>query len=112
LNYAVPPAGTTHGPNDGLLWESTLFWHWGGGCYNAEKIDEYRVNFYDETSVEDTRTHDGAPTGDFDDPYDDVEPDPDSDPVETRDENTEHSSLSSVGTSGRLYWREWVPDNL
>jgi len=118
LNYAVPPAGTTHGPNDGLFWEAILFWHWSGGCYNIERIDQYRIKFYDETGVEDTRTHDGVPTGNYDDPYDDSDPtdDPGPAPEQDREENTEHTTstdiLSSVGSSGRLYWREWIPDNL
>lgn len=123
LNYAMPPVSKTHGPDDGLFWESTLFWHWGGGCYSVGDEDKYEQAWFEEVGTEDRRTHDGVPTGDYQDPYAEPQPepgpDPDApggDPIIEREEHTEHSvssdRVSSVGGSGRLFWREWVPDNL
>ena len=126
LNYAVPPAGKTHGPDDGLFWESTLFWHWSGACYEVDKIEDYQADYEAVVGEPDNRTPDGDPTGNYDDPYDTSEPDDPADPGDNPDgggdpdvvepEHTEHTTqterLSSGGASGRLYWREWLPDGV
>ncbi|MBT8087035.1 MAG: hypothetical protein KJO46_03330 [Gammaproteobacteria bacterium] len=108
LGYPVSRVGT----NDGsLFWETTIFWHWGGGCYGPDKADDYNANFA-ELVTDVPRWTDDDISGD---PL--PEPEPEDEEEETTEEETSPPPTTAVSTteiagssSGRLSWRELMVD--
>lgn len=138
LGYALPKGGT-HGIGDGMMWESTLFWHWAGECYRddltnyakhyADRVGETFVQAFDEdidltyTTIKDDTTPPPDP---------DAEPDPDAPPTEPAGTPIYpsipplpaedaclfpdcHSPLQqntpNDADTGRLFWREFIPND-
>lgn len=111
LGYAVPKAGI-HEIGDGMMYEATIFWHWGGGCYTPANEEDWLVTYQEETGV------DHATLGSDDDIAADPPPPPPEEetgePAEPREESAEQdvttSRVSSGDSLGRLYWREIMPE--
>ena len=61
-----------------MYWETTIFWHWGGGCFGIDNKESYDENYAADVSTTDRGT-DGDISGDPP-PDPDPEPDPDPDP--------------------------------
>jgi hypothetical protein len=103
-----------------MFWESTVFWHWDGDCYNtAAWQTQYDACWVTGTETcwsadalaEDKaeKTKDGDKDADKDaPPPDDSDPDPD--PVADPEHSLESIRTADESKVGRLFWRELVPD--
>ncbi len=110
--YAFPNNGSLALEDDGTMyWETTIFWHWGGGCYGLDKKEDYDANYAADVG-EDTRGTDGDISGDPPPPPPDPDPDPEpEDPGFTLDPTTTTVNVASSNETGRLSWQELIPDN-
>jgi hypothetical protein len=104
----------------GLLWESTMFWHWDGPCYgDAAYAAEYNACFVAKTKVcwdagsavdDDTKKKADKKKKPK------VEPPPPPPPggggpgaPMDPDHSVTDTTIAGDNKSGRLFWREWVP---
>ena len=137
LGYALPKNGI-HAVGDGMLWESTLFWHWSGECYRDD-LTNYAKHYADRVGETFVQAFDDDIGFDYSSTPDETEPEPDPDP--DTDPGTDpgdgpvvvypsipplpaedactgkdcHSPLQqntpNNSDTGRLFWRELVPDS-
>ncbi|MBT8145077.1 MAG: hypothetical protein KJO55_10270, partial [Gammaproteobacteria bacterium] len=111
LGYAVPVNGV-HEIGDGMMWEQTIFWHWGGGCYDVDNEADWLTAFEEETG----EPHSGGTDEDIGDdpPPEEGGGEGEGDPEPPRDEDAVQDVTTSrvtVGDSlGRLFWREILPE--
>ena len=111
LGYAVPVNGV-HEIGDGMMFETTIFWHWGGSCYDIDAEEDWKADYLEEVGVDpDDLGMDEDIVGDPPPPPSD---EGEGDPPEDRDESADHDvsrTRSSAGDNlGRLFWREVMPE--
>ncbi|MFQ5635978.1 MAG: pilus assembly protein, partial [Gammaproteobacteria bacterium] len=112
-----------------LHWESTVFWHWKGGCYGTQLWqDNFQACLIDRTAVcwnSDSEKEDKAKKKkkkkkkkkdddeDSDQPVDPGNPPPPGTPPTPVDPGHDLESVTTADDNfvGRLFWRELVPDN-
>jgi len=113
--YAFPNNGATDLEDDGtLFWETTIFWHWGGGCFGIDDKDKYDENYAEQVGDYDRGT-DADISGDPPPPpppeEEEEEESEEGDPGFTTDPSTSTVTVSSGNETGRLSWQELIPDN-
>ena len=119
----VAGSSAVHSPlgyaTDGLLWESTVFWHWQGPCYGAEDW----APLYESCIVEgggecfsssDDKKKKGKKKKSDEDPVDPEIPLPDP-PVPPGAEadpghNVTNTTIGGSTDAGRLFWMELIPE--
>jgi hypothetical protein len=99
---------------DGLLWESTVFWHWDGPCYGTPDW----APLYDSCVVHDLggctkEPKDDDGNGGDPPPPEDPPPPPLSPPGVEADPGHGVSNTLVGGNAdvGRLFWRELIPED-
>ncbi|MFB3106016.1 MAG: hypothetical protein ACE1ZA_14010, partial [Pseudomonadales bacterium] len=115
----VANSAALHSPHGyatkGLLWESTVFWHWDGGCYGEP---DYFEDLYDNclsqglggcTLIVEDPDGGGGGDGGIGGVY---PPDPPEVPPVETDPGHAVTTTAVGGTSdtGRLFWKELVPE--
>jgi len=98
---------------DGLLWESTVFWHWDDGCYGEPEW----ATLYESCIVEgggeclsgsdDQKKKGKKKKKGGDDPVDPSFPPP---VGEDPGHNVTTSTIAGSNDAGRLFWKELVPE--
>ena len=112
-------AGSTalHSPlgyaTEGLLWETTVFWHWNGPCYG----DSDWAPLYDSCVVQGLGgCEKTAKTDKSDEPVaGDPPPEPPPPPPPGVEADPSHGvTTTTIGgndNTGRLFWRELIPED-
>jgi hypothetical protein len=101
---------------DGLLWESTVFWHWDDSCYHEDDwVEEWRVCIIEAGCAADLAKDDKAKKKKKAKKGEEPVPDPGDPPLPDFDYDPSHtltnSTIADDVNNGRLFWRELIPSD-